>query len=55
MKAFPHPVDFSWIGLTISNWAKHIDPQGHSTPVSGSKEHSELHKSELLQDYRLHP
>ena len=49
-EAFPDPVDFSWIGMTISNWAEHTDPQGHRMPVSGSKEHRKLDKSELQQD-----
>lgn len=50
VKPFPDPVDFSWIGMTISNWAEHTDPQGHRMPVSGSKEHRKLDKSELQQD-----
>lgn len=44
MKLSPKPMDFPCVGMTISNWAEQKDPQGH---VSGSKEHTELDKSEL--------
>lgn len=40
-------MDFPWEDMTISNRAKQRDPQGHGMPVSGSKEHTELDKSEL--------
>lgn len=44
MKLLPKPMDFPWVGTTISNRAEQKEPQGH---VSGSKEHTELDKSEL--------
>lgn len=40
-------MDFPWVGMTISNRAKQIDPQGHGMPVSRPKEHTKLDKSEL--------
>lgn len=37
-------------GGTTPNRAEQMDPQGLSTPVSGSKKHTELDKSELQPD-----
>lgn len=47
MRLLPKPMDFPWVGMTISNWAEQRDPQGHNMPVSGSKEYTKLDKSEL--------
>ena len=41
---------FFLVGMTISNLAEQIDPQGHCMAVSESKECTELDKSKLQQD-----
>lgn len=50
MKLLLDPMNSSWAGMTVSNWAEQIDAQGRSMPVSGSKKHTELDKSQLQQD-----
>lgn len=49
-KLLQDPVNSSWAVMTVSNWAEQIDTQGQSLPVSGSKKHAELDKSQLQQD-----
>lgn len=41
---------FFLVGMTISNWAEQIDPQGHCMAVSVSKECTEFDKRKLQQD-----